>query len=935
MGSKEEVKNVEKKKSTKKIRTRVWLVLLCLALFGIVAYISFRGGYLETLGIGEKYLSVLGKKQTYKYGIMAIIFSIVFLSVYITTRIIKKGLKSFFDDEKMEMPKLPNKSISLIAGILFCTVLSGGFIEKTMLFFNSAWFGYNDPVFAKDIGFYLFRLPFFESIIIYFIALVAILTVYIAVYYIIALNVCFNGVNTESVKKSSLIKHISVNLIIIACAVALYFVVSTQGMVTDEFLTINDDNSTRLVGAGAIDVTIKRWGNIILAPIIILSVIFATKEFKKRNTKKVIINLCIVPCCLLLMFFSMIIYKLVFINSNELVKQEQYIQANIESTQKAYNIDLDIKDLNNTNSITLEDIAKNEEIINNIPLVDEDTMLKNLNISQTSVGYYSYEDISLANYEIDDKSNLVYIAPREILNNDSIAYNNKTYEYTHGYGAVITSATNVDANGVVQYIQNDFDSSNDAIKITEPRIYFGLKTNSTIVTNTDNKVEFDYPTDSVQNAEYSYEGEAGLKLGLLDRIILGLHEKNPNLAFSSNVNDDSKIITTRNIRERAKTIMPYLLYDENPYLVVRDNGELVWVIDAYTTSNEYPFSQSTVFEYENYTKEINYIRNSVKVLVDAYDGTITFYITDETDPIAMAYKNIYKDLFVDSKEIPEDISKHFVYPEFLYNIQADIINQYHDVSADVLYRGNDVWSRATYSTTVNVTNKGVEFEPYYSLVKNDETKETDLGLILPYTQSNKQNIRAYLVGTTEGTDYQKLTLYKYSENSNVLGPIQLDTQLIEDETIAKEIEKISITGTKLSKSMVVIPLEGKLLYVESIYQQELNDSTSAPTLKKVIVASGNKVAIGNNLSDALKNLLSHSATNIKVTSSDSTEELIEEIIEANNNLKKSTEVNDWEMIGKDLEELQRLIDKLEKLEEEESKESSKTESEGILQKIFE
>lgn len=931
MGSKEEVKNKLEKKQKNKIKARVWLVLLSIAFFVILAYISFRGSYLETLGIGEKYLSVLTTTQGYKHGIMAIIFIIIFFSVYITTILIKKGLKRFFIDEGMEMPKLPSKSIALIAGILFCTILSDSFIEKTMLFFNNTWFGYNDPIFSKDIGFYMFQLPFIQSLVIYFIALMSLLTIYIAVYYIIVLNVCFNGVNTESVKKSLLIKHISFNLIIIAVAVAITFFLQSQGMVTDKFLTINDDNSTRLIGAGAIDVTIKKWGYRILAPIIVISVILATKAFKKRQTKKVIGYLCAVPVYLVLMFTIMIVYKLTVVNSNELDKQQKYIEANIENTQKAYNIDLDVIELNSTDSITLEEVAKNEELINNIPIINEEITLKNLNISQTSVGYYSYENINLANYEIDGKSNLVYIAPREILNNDSIAYNNKTYQYTHGYGAVITSASHVEKTGTVSYIQNDFDSADDVISITEPRIYFGLKTNNTIVTNTDYKAEFDYPTDSIKDTEYNYEGEAGLELGLLDRIILGLHEKDLQLAFSSNVTDDSKIITTRNIRERAKTIMPYLLYDEDPYLVVRDNGKLVWVIDAYTTSSEYPFSQTTTFKYENYTKEINYIRNSVKVLVDAYDGTITFYITDKTDPIAMAYNNIYKGLFEDGTEIPEDISEHFVYPEFLYNIQADIINQYHNVSADVLYRGNDAWSRATYSTTINVTNKGIEFEPYYTLVQKDNTKETTLGLILPYTQSSKQNIKAYLVGTTEGENYQKLTLYKYSENTNVLGPIQLDTQLMEDETISEEIEKISITGTKLTKNMIIIPIAGKLLYVEPIYQQDLNDSTSVPVMKKVVVASGNKVAIGSDLSEALKNLLSPSAVNIKVTSSDSTEELISEIIEANKNLKKSTEVNDWEMIGKDLEELQKLIDKLEKLQ----KESNKEDTEGILQKIFE
>lgn len=925
MGSKDKVKNKEKDKL---IKTRVWLVILSLIVFALFAYISFRGSYLETLGIGKNYLNALGKKQAYKYGIMAIIFCIVYLSVYFTTRAIKIGLKRFFIDEGKEMPKLPNKTIALIAGIVFCLILSDGFIEKTMFFLNSALFGYEDPVFSKDIGFYMFKLPFAQSLIIYFIALMAALTIYIAIYYIIVLNVSFNGVNTESVKKSLLIKHISFNLIVIAFAVAIYFILKTQGMLTDKFLTINDDAGTRLVGAGVIDITIKKWGYIILTPIIVISVFFATKAFRKHATKKVIIHLCAVPAYLMVMFFTMIIYKLVFINSNELDKQGNYIASNIESTQKAYNIDLDIKNLEDTGTITLDDILANEEIINNIPIVDEETMLKNLNISQTSVGYYSYEDINLANYKIDGKTNLVYIAPREILNNDSVAYNNKTYEYTHGYGAVITSATKVDKLGEVQYIQNNFDSKNDKILITEPRIYFGLKTNSTIVTNTNNKIEFDYPTDSIQDEEYKYEGEAGLKLRLVDRIILGLHEKDLNLALSSNINDNSKIITTRNIRERAKTIMPYLLYDENPYLVVTDEGKLVWVIDAYTTSNEYPYSQSTVFEYENYTKEINYIRNSVKVLVDAYDGTITFYITDKTDPIIMAYNNIFKELFKDGTAIPADIAKHFVYPKFLYNIQADIINKYHNVSSDSLYRGNDIWSRATQSKTTNVTNKGVEFEPYYTLVNNSQ-----LGLVLPYTPSNKQNLRALLVGTVEGNNYHKLTLYKYSESSNILGTIQLDIQLAEDEAIAQELERISVTGTKLTKSMIVVPIANKILYVEPIYQQELNDPTSAPVLKKVIVASGNKVAIGNSFSEALENLLSHSAVNIKVPNSDTIDDLILEIIEANNNLKKSTESKDWEMIGKDLEELQKSIDKLEKLQKEENSNGNK--SNGILDRIFE
>ena len=440
-----------------------------------------------------------------------------------------------------------------------------------------------------------------------------------------------------------------------------------------------------------------------------------------------------------------------------------------------------------------------------------------------------------------------------------------------------------------------------------------MDTNNTIVTNVNGENEFDYPTntDIVTN---SYNGNAGLKLNFFDRLILAIKDKNIKLITSAN--NDNKIVTKRNVIERAKTIMPYLQYDENPYTVIKEDGRIVWVLDAYTVSNNYPFSQTTLVQQnKNTTKKeaINYIRNSVKVIIDAYDGTVDFYLTDKTDPIAMAYNNMYEGLFKSQEEIPSDISSHFVYPKYLYDIQSQVLKLYHNVTADVLYRGDDEWSIATKST-----NKNESMDSYYTMVKLADSDKNQLALVLPYTQYEKQNINAYLVGTTDGMT-NKLKLYKFASDTNVIGPTQLEKQIEEDETISSTIKSIAVSGTRIVKDMIIVPIDNTLLYVEPIYQIPLNETKSLPVLKKVVVASGNKVAIGDNLQEALTNLLSTEAANIEVDSTDTIEGLTNLIIKTNNNLNESKNNNDWELMGKDLNKLQNLIEKLEKVQKEEEK----------------
>lgn len=908
--SKKDIQDLNKKK---KNRTRMILVLLFLLLFAGISYIELRGSYLEYLELGQNYTNIFYTNLTYRYGIMAVNFVILYVILYFTNRGIKKGLKPFFEKEKKEIPKLPNKSLALVISALVSFVTSSALMQKIMLIANGTSFGIQDPIFGLDIAYYMFQKPVIETLALYFVILFVGLSIYIALYYVIAFNRYFDGVDGKMLKESLFMKKLTRNALLIIIGIAILTVINTQNTMFGKILTVKND--LEIVGAGMTETTIKLWGYVIFAFVIIIFAYRALKYFKKGNTGKVLKNLAVIPGYLVVLFIVMVVFDLAFVSTNELDKEKEYIAENIKNTKNAYNINIEEKNIENSGTITSEEVEENANVINNIPVISKDAVSKTLENSQTVTGHYVYPNISIAKYNINGKNQLVYVAPREITNSGR-TYNNKTYEYTHGIGEIFTSATESSQNGNIQYIQKDIVGKDEKINISEPRIYFGLETKETIATNTKNKNEYDYTDENGTDQVYSYNGQAGLQLGFLDRLILGIKKGDINLAFSGEITNESKILINRDVITRAKKALPYLIYDEEPYTAVTDEGKIVWVLDAYTVSSSYPYSQYTSIEHDGTKEKINYIRNSVKVIIDSYDGTMSYYITDRNDPIAMAYRNIYPSLFKELDEkIPEDISSHFVYPEFLYNVQAKILKVYHNVKPDVLYRADDVWDIAKFNSTKSTKSTGTYMEPYYTMVKTSDGEQ--LGLVQIYTPDEKQNIISYLVGSNSNGN-NELKLYKFSADSNIVGPMQLDKQLEEDEAISSELKSLNVTGTKLTKQMIAVPINNTILYVEPIYQTMLNES-EVPVLKKVVVASGNKVAIGDNLTKALENLLSKYAVDIEVENTDDVEGLIEAIIKANKNLTQSNENNDWEMMGKDIKKVQELIDSLEKVKEKEDK----------------
>lgn len=737
--SKEVTEPSVQKNSKNKSNIRRNVVLLTSLVAIIIAYVFIRGNYLEIKEIGENYLSVFKTDTIYTIITFVINFIILYFTFFFTNKTLKKGLKVFFEDEKKEMPKFPNKSVSFIIALIGSAFTARILLNHILLCFSGSKFGITDPVFHLDISFFIFIKPLIQFILIYLLIIVIATIIYAVSYALIVLNMSFDGVSRESIAKCDLIGKIGSRVKLIGILVGLIIIASMVFNIGNEkFMAIElkDGNQYSLYGAGKADITIKIVGYSLLALLSTISIFKAYKSLKEKSTRRVLGHIMVVPVYLIILAITLALYQTIFIGSNALDKNQDYIKANIEKTKQAYAITADNiteRTIKYSGSLTKSEVEENKDLLDNIPVVTKNQVLQDLSASQTSKGYYTYRQTQIGSYNIEGKDRLVYITPREISSRDG-TYSNKTYQYTHGYGTIVTIAGATDEYGNLINVQKEIgDKTKDVIPVKEPRIYFGVENNSAIVINS-KKAELDYPSEKNNTeVEYNYEGNTGLKLNLLDRIILGIREKDMKLAFSGSITSDSKIITNRNILKRAKTIMPHLIYDENPYMIIDDDGNQLWVLDGYTMANDYPFSQK--IELED-MKEINYIRNSVKVIINAYDGSMKFYITDRTDPIVMAYNKIYPDVFENSEEISLGISKHFVYPQYLYNLQIKILEKYHsEISPETMYRANDVWEVAQQ-----------EINSYYTMIKN-QNGEQQLGLLIPFTMYGKQNITSYMIGT--------------------------------------------------------------------------------------------------------------------------------------------------------------------------------------------
>jgi len=704
-----------------------------------------------------------------------------------------------------------------------------------------------------------------------------------------------------------------INVIIAGTVVVImYNFLSHQDILIGDMLQKESVKGAYLTGAGFLDVNIKLWIYRIISIVIIIAVYNFIRGIKKEESKKILFSIILIPAALIIVFIVNIAIDSIFLRGNDIDREKEYILQNIRATEEAYNINVENKEIAKGTDITSEKIKKDSELIEKLPMVTPDVVketLENNTDNKEKKSLYKYGNPNL----VKNGDAYDYLTTREIDDKDK-TLTNKIYKYTHGNFGILTSSSKVNKNGYLLNVSEKFEGQElNGTKIKEPRLYYGENTNSNAIVNAKDIKEYDYPTSTLTNKENNYNGKGGIKLSLLERIALAVTKGSTELIFNNNIVENTKVLLNRQIIERAKKILPNIRYDKDPYLVTKDDGGLAWVIDGYTVTSRYPYSQKVSIEADKGGKErINFIRNSVKVVIDAYNGTVDFYVTDTTDPFISTIMKTYPTLFKNYNELSENIKKQMRYPQYLFDIQAKVLTTYHNSDVDNIYRADDRWEVAEVSGSGTRSSTSM----YTLLKKGDELKPA---IITTYTPEKRKNIVSYLVGQTEN-GANKLTMYRYNEKSE-LSLSFIDTQIEKDEKVQKEMRELTTLGTELKTVRILLPYEDTTLYIKSIYQVFLNED-SVPVLKKVIVANKGKVGIGNTLKEAMQRMLTENAIDIDVRDLANEDELKDAIIKQNKTLKDVMKQGDFEYTGKDIQRLIKLVDQLEEVSKEKKKKTN-------------
>ncbi|MBQ2942246.1 MAG: UPF0182 family protein [Clostridia bacterium] len=873
-------------KKIKVISITLFIVLALLITAGLL-----YGDFVEYGEIG--YTSALFVDLTAKIGIYVSAFLVFAIILLINLVFIRKNLKKTNEQYAIEDHKGIVFLFTILAA-LFCALIIGGInYETVLLYLNRTPFGETDALFGKDISFYMFTLPFYELVSNIFSLAFLAGTIYSAIlYFIYSLKGNLNSIK----EKDGLITHIITDVLI-------FIGIKAFSLYIKGFEILFGSFTSNLTGAGMTSVYFwKTFYNV--APIILIVASALLIFFLiKRHKKPFVITLASVSALFFLFIVSSVVFQTLYVSPREVTAEAPYIVNNIEATKKAYGIDnIEEKIFNIEYNLTASDIKNNLSTVENIRITDNNATLTVANALQATRGYYSFGDVDILPYMINGEKRGISTAARELdinkLDSGSKSYINTRLRYTHGYGIIMSHINSVTEEGQPDFIVQDvpLKVTEEAPVIKVPQIYYGEFTNDYSIVNTEYN-ELDYMEDG-ETVETTYGGSGGILLTPLNKIYYSVKNADWMMLISGYINSDSRLLLNRNIITRAQKIAPYLLFDSDPYIIVNDSGRLIWVIDAYTLSDRYPYSQ--------YYSGINYIRNSIKVTVDAYDGTVDFYITDETDPVAMTYKKIYPDVY--KTGLPEDISSHIRYPEFLFKIQMEMYESYHVSDPETFYSKSDIWltAREKYN---NSQEKDVE--PYYNIMHLKSEEETDMVLMLPFIPKAKQNLIAWVGVSSNYDTYGEMVVYKFPEGSPVNGTLQIENLISSDPDISEQISLWDQGDSNVMKgNLLVIPIENSIIYVEPLYITSGTES-SIPQVKRILMAYGDRVVMAESLDEAFSMLFGEVASDYPSDIADGGGTDIDGDLEAirkiYSEVKSAFESGDWALFGSKMEELEKTL----------------------------
>ncbi|KLU67753.1 hypothetical protein DEAC_c01580 [Desulfosporosinus acididurans] len=737
--------------------------------------------------------------------------------------------------------------VSFIAGFT-------GWLD-VLSFIHATPFGQTDPIFGKDLAFYFFQLPFLRTLFNAFFAPLFLLTLFTTLFYIVTRVLKLHSLKFWRKGTVEITPGARRHLALLIC---ILFALKGFGYYLDIFQLLYSIHG-HVVGAGYTDLTATLPALKILIVISIIGFILAIFAQRIKDTRLLTFPVAGVIAVGILIYgiFPNLLQSFVVI-PNELTKEQPYIQNEIAMTRFGYGLN-HISEVNypGNTPITLSSLKADQGTLNNIRLNDTRPLLQTFTQKQGIRLYYKFNDIDVDRYNVNGEYRQVMLGPREISTPDldpkAQTFVNLRFKYTHGYGVAASFANAVGPEGLPSFAVSDIPPVTDfpELKIKEPRIYYGELTNDWVVADTSIK-EFDYPQGDT-NSDTSYTGKTGIPFTPINKFMLSLSHGTLRFYLANEVTSNSKMLIYRNIKERVQKLAPFLTYDSDPYMVI-DNGRLKWIIDAYTTSDALPYSN----KYSD--QGFNYIRNSVKVVIDANDGTVDFYAIDPQDPILKTYMSIFPGVFKDFASFPASLKSHLRYPETLFTIQSNMLKTFHMTDPSVFYNKEDAWDIAKEL----YQGKPQNVAPYYTIMTIPGETKPEFVLMLPFTPASSEsnsryNMVSWMAARMDGSHYGQLLLFDLPKSIEIDGPMQIESRIDQDPDISKQLSLWDQKGSSVIRgNLLALPIGGNFLYVEPIYLQS-DKGGSIPEMKRVVLAYGDQLVMTDNVGSALTQIFGDGA----------------------------------------------------------------------------
>ncbi len=903
------------------------VVVIFLLLNSFNSIVKFSTNYLwfKEVGYTETFFTKIKAQIT--IGIPIFIILSILLYYFI------KKLKKKYDEESeiININKkfyLYAKLTSVAVSFLITSNIMSTLWFEILQYLNGEAFGLTDPIFNNDIGFYVFRLPLINTAVNSIISLLFLLVIVIILFYAyLALRDSMKNISEqfENIQQFPRQQVDLNNILNKKFAEKIINQTSILGVFIFVFLGIRNALKSydllysqlgRVSGAGYTDINITLNLYRILAVGFVIAAIIFFFGARKRNLKLALaIPVALIAISIVGTGMAGGVEKFI-VEPDQLSKEIKYMEYSIKYTQNAYALDdVEIIQFPANNNLRIEDIKNNKEVIENIRINDQEPLIQVYNQLQGIRPYYVFNDVDVDRYVIDGVYRQVFLSARELdqgrLNDQARTWVNQYLKYTHGYGITLSPVNMVNPQGQPEMmVQNIPPTTQTDFNITRPEIYFGEKTNDYVIANTD-EMEFDYPSGA-NNVETFYEGSAGINMSFLNRLLFSIREGSYRMLISNNIDSDSKILINRNIMERVTEIAPFMYYDPDAYIVVnQEDGKLYWIIEGFTVSNKYPYSEPTDLFIDGY--DVNYIRNSVKVVIDAYNGSIDFYVVDEDDPIIKTYDKIFRDLLKPINEMPEGLRKHTRYSQAYFDIQAEMYRLYHIENTTVFFGREDYWDLAKEK----YMGYGEESAgSSYLMFKLPGEENVEFLLTTQYTPQNRDNMISLLAARNDGDNYGELILYEFPKTKVIPGPNMIETKIDQDTSISSQLTLWSQMGSDVLRgNTVVIPIEDSLLYVEPIYLKS-DTASNFPEMKNVVISFGDTILMEPTLDRAIESLFGLNQTPGGPQESDteyddtSINDLINQANDVFNAANEASQRGNWAEYGRKLEDLENILNQL-------------------------